>query len=326
MTSKKERLEAAIQGELIDRAPVALWRHFPVDDQDPGALVEAVASFHERFDFDFVKVTPASSYCIKDWGVEDRWQGSTEGTRDYIKRVIEDPGGWERLPVLDPDSGHLAEMLTSLRMLRQRLGQGVPIIQTIFNPLAQAKNLAGEARLFEHLHQEPEQVALGLKTIFESTLAFIQALQSIELDGIFFATQHASYRYFDEAGYRRFGEAFDLPLLEAAQGWWLNVLHLHGQAIMFELAGRYPVQVVNWHDLDTAPDLVQGAAAFTGAVCGGTRRDTIALGSHEQVRLECKAALQATGARGLILSTGCVVPIIAPEGNLQVVRDSVDFA
>lgn len=326
MTNKKERLEAAILGEVIDRAPVALWRHFPVDDQDPDRLADSIANFQERFDFDFVKVTPASSYCIKDWGVEDLWQGATEGTRLYTKRVIEDPEGWARLPVLDPQSGHLADQLQCLQLLRKRLGPEVPIIQTIFNPLSQAKNLAGGTRLFEHLHLEPQLVEFGLNTILESTRAFIQALQTIQIDGIFFAVQHASYQYFDPAGFARFGETFDLPILEAARGWWLNVLHLHGEAIMFDVASRYPVHVVNWHDLEVAPSLLDGSQQFKGAVCGGTRRETISMGAPGEIRAECKSALTMTGSKGLILSTGCVVPIIAPEGNIRIVRDAVDFA
>lgn len=326
MTSKRDRLKAAIEGELIDRAPVALWRHFPMDDQAADCLADAHAAFQERFDFDFVKVTPASSFCLKDWGIEDEWQGSSEGTRAYTKRVIRVPEDWGRLPVLDPGSGHLAEQIRCLRILRERLGPEIPIIQTIFNPLSQAKNLAGEQRLFEHLHQDPDRVELGLKTIVESTIAFIDELRSIMVDGIFFATQHASYRYFDQAGYRRFGEAFDLPLLQAADSWWLNVLHLHGEAIMFDLAGHYPVQVVNWHDLDTEPALGVGATSFPGAVCGGTRRDTLALGTHEAIRSECQSALRVNGGRGIILGTGCVLPIIAPESSIRVVRDAVDFA
>jgi len=326
MTSKRERLEAALQGEVIDRAPVALWRHFPVDDQDPGRLADSVAEFQERFDFDFVKVTPSSSFCVKDWGVEDQWRGATEGTRLYTKRVIEDLEAWARLPELDPQAGHLADQLNCLRLLRKRLGPEVPIIQTIFNPLSQAKYLAGETRLFEHLHLDPQLVERGLKAILESTRAFIQALHAIQIDGIFFAVQHASFRYFDPEGYERFGEAFDIPILEAAEGWWLNVLHLHGQSIMFDVATRYPVHVVNWHDLETVPSLSDGATQFQGAVCGGTHRDTITFGSPDDIRAECEAALTTTGSKGFILSTGCVVPIIAPEGNIRVVRDAADFA
>jgi uroporphyrinogen decarboxylase len=326
MTSKRERIEAAIQGEVADRAPVALWRHFPVDDQDPGRLADAVACFQECFDFDFVKVTPASSFCLKDWGVEDEWRGSTEGTREYTKRVIEMPEDWNSLLPLDPGSGHLADQLRCLTLLRKRLGDDIPIIQTIFNPLSQAKNLSGQDRLFEHLHRSPNHVERGLQTILDSTLAFIEALKAISVDGIFFAVQHASFRYFDPAGYARFGEHYDLPILEAAESWWLNVLHLHGEAIMFDVASRYPVQVVNWHDRETSPSLDEGVRRFNGAVCGGTCRDTLALGTAQEVRKEARAALETVGSRGLILSTGCVVPIIAADGNIQTVRDAVDFA
>lgn len=68
--TKRERLEATIRGESTDRAPVAL-RHFPVDDQDPADLAASTVAFQRQYDFDLIKVTPASSFCVRDWGVED---------------------------------------------------------------------------------------------------------------------------------------------------------------------------------------------------------------------------------------------------------------
>ena len=80
----RERLQACIKNDpALDRAPVALWRHFPVDDQGPETLAAATLDFQHSYDFDLVKVTPASSFSIKDWGAEDAWEGSTEGTRRY---------------------------------------------------------------------------------------------------------------------------------------------------------------------------------------------------------------------------------------------------
>jgi len=76
--NKRERLEAAIHGQQVDRIPIALWRHFPGDDQRPDDLAAATAGFQRRWDFDFVKVTPASSFCLRDWGVEDEWTGNVE--------------------------------------------------------------------------------------------------------------------------------------------------------------------------------------------------------------------------------------------------------
>ena len=57
MTTHKDRILAAIKGELIDRPPVALWRHFPVDDQSPEALAKSTLHFQKTYDFDLVKVT-----------------------------------------------------------------------------------------------------------------------------------------------------------------------------------------------------------------------------------------------------------------------------
>ena len=94
MTSHKERIQACINNEVLDRPPVALWRHFPVDDQNPETLAAATLIFQQTYDFDLVKVTPASSFCVKDWGVEDQWMGDTEGTRRYTRHIIEDARDW----------------------------------------------------------------------------------------------------------------------------------------------------------------------------------------------------------------------------------------
>jgi len=327
MTSKRERLEAAIAGERADRPPVALWRHFPVDDQDPVALAEAHLEFQALNDLDFMKVTPASSFSVKDWGVEDAWRGDPEGTREYTRYVVKEAKDWARLRPRPADRGHLAGQVKCLRILEQRAGQDVPYLQTIFSPLTQAKHLAGEARLMEHLRRDPAAVEAGLETITRSTLAFLEAARACGIAGVFYAAQQATYRLMDRAGYARFGEPYDRKLLEAASGLWLNVLHLHGEAVMFDVAMSYPVQVINWHDRETAPTLGEARRLTRIALCGGLRRwETMVLGTPDAVRAEASEALRATGGRGFVLGTGCVVPVLAPRANLRAARASVDCA
>lgn len=326
MVSKRERLEAAIAQEVADRPPVALWRHFPVDDQTATGLAHSTAQFQSQYDFDFVKVTPSSSYCLLDWGVEDEWTGHTEGTRKYTGRVVDRLKDWQTLDVLDPHKRALATQLEALRRLRELLGADVPIIQTIFSPLSQAKNLAGNDLMMQHLHQDPDSVMQGLKIITESTTAFVEAALDAGVDGLFYAIQHASYQYFDVDGYERFGRPFDLRILEAAGEGWLNVLHLHGEAIMFELASDYPVQVVNWHDREVEPSLFNGRAKISGAVCGGVGRNTLELGTPDEVQAEALESLGALEGRGFVLGTGCVTSTIAPRTNIEALRNTVDFA
>ena len=324
--SKRERLERAIAGREVDRVPVALWRHWPGDDQRAADLAEATVAFQRRWDFDFVKVSPASSFCITDYGVQDRWVGHLEGTREYIKRAVERSLDWTELRVLDPNRGALARQLDALRMIREALGDDVPIIQTIFSPLAQAKNIAGKERVIKHMRTVPDRLQTGLGIITESTLRFIDAMRQIGISGIFYAVQHASYAVMSEDEYRAFGRPYDLRILEALpESWWLNVMHLHGDAPMFDAVADYPVQVINWHDRETPPTLADGKLKFGGAVSGGLGRwDPMHNGTPVEVREQARRAIEETNGRRFILSTGCVIMTTTPLSNIRAAREVVE--
>lgn len=325
MLTHRERMENCISGNKTDRPPVALWRHFPVDDQSPGHLASATLQFQNTFDFDFVKVTPASSFCLKDWGVTDEWNGASEGTRDYKHFVVSQPDDWYRLTDLDPTAGHLGEQLECLRILVNELEPETPVIQTIFNPLSQAKNLSGQETLLFHLRAFPDALKHGLDVITRTTLNFIVSLKDVGLSGLFFAVQHAQYGLLSNEEYEYFGKRYDLQLLNAAQEFWLNMLHIHGKNIMFDKLADYPVQIINWHDQETPPSLEKGKQNHPGVVCGGLRRqETIVLGSPEDVIQESSDAMKETDGERFVLGTGCVVPINAPYGNILAARKAVE--
>ena len=321
----RERIENCLAGGDLDRPPVALWRHFPVDDQTPGGLAAITLDFQRRYDFDLVKVTPASSFCTKDWGVLDEWRGAGEGTRDFTRRAVNRVEDWSRLPLLDPYRGALGATLESLRRITSELGPQVPVIQTIFSPLMQAKYLVGPEELLVHLRRAPEAVHEGLKTVAESTHSFIEAALQTGIAGVFYAVQFASFELLSKEEYRNFGRRYDLQVLEAAQGSWLNMLHLHGNEVMFDEFIDDPVGVLNWHDRDTFPSLREAKGKFPGTLCGGLQRQrTMVLGSPEKVAAEARDAIEQTGGQRFILGTGCVLPIIAPNANIMAARRSVE--
>ena len=324
----RERLQACLTNSpALDRPPVALWRHFPVDDQSPETLATATLDFQRRYHFDLVKVTPASSFCLRDWGVEDAWEGYTEGTRRYTKHVIEKPQDWERLPVLDPlKAPHLSGQLACLRLIRSGLGPDVPMIQTVFSPLAQARNLAGGDTLVAHMRLYPEAVMKGLQTVAETTRRFIEACRGTGIDGIFYAVQHAQAGILTFDEYKTFGLPFDLQTMQPASDLWCNLLHLHGLNVYFDLVKHYAslFQIVNWHDRETPPTLSEAQKRFSGIVCGGVSQHTIVFGNSSQVREEAADAIRQTKGRKFMLGTGCVVPVIASHGNILAARQSVE--
>jgi len=306
---------------------VALWRHFPVDDQSPDSLAAATAAFQNTFDFDLIKVTPTSSFCIKDWGVDDRWTGNPEGTRDYTQRAIQIPDDWALLTPLHPTKGHLGAQLECLKLITGEFSPHTPVIQTIFSPMSQAKNLVGPGNLLVHMRQNPDLLHAGLQRITESTIAFLEEAVKTGIDGVFYAVQHGQYGLMSTSEFDEFCRSYDLQVLEAAQGLWLNLLHLHGEAVMFEQVTDFPVQIINWHDRHTAPSLAEAQAQYKGVVCGGLRQwETMVLGSPESVQAEAADALRQTSGERFILGTGCVLPTTAPYGNIQAARKIVEKA
>ncbi len=321
----RRRLEITLSGEKPDRTPIALWRHFPTDDQDPDRQAKATIAYQNQFDLDLVKVSPSSSFCLREWGVKDIWEGKPEGSRTFIERAIHSPEDWYQLKPQDPRKGSLGQQLQCLAQLQQAFGEDTPYIQTIFNPLSQVKNLVGPDQVVVHMRKYPEALHAGLKTITETTLRFIEEAKSYGLAGLFFAIQHASYQLLTEDEYIEFGRAYDLPLLEAVNDLWLNMVHLHGSSLMFDLLSDYPVQVMNWHDRETSPTLADGLKSFPGAVCGGISRiESMELGTPDRIRQEAKDAYQQTGGRRLILGTGCVTPVTTPFGNIMAAREAAE--
>lgn len=324
--NKRERLEKTIAGETTDRIPVALWRHWPGDDQRAVDLAQATMDFQRRWDWDFVKVSPADSYPLRDYGVEDVWEGTIEGVRRYTRRAVHEPDDWAKLRRLDPRAGSLGEQLETLQLLQAGLGEDTPFIHTIFSPIAQAKNIAGPKTMFQHMRQFPDAFRTGLEIITENTLRYIDTIQSTGIAGIYYAVQHATYTDMSEAEYRAFGRPYDLRILESLpESWWFNMAHIHAANPMFDLIADYPVQALNWHDRESRPTLAEGKSWIKGAVSGGLGAwDFVHNGTPEQVREQARDAIAQTDGRRFILATGCVIMTTTPVSNIRAVRQIVE--
>ncbi len=98
------------------------------------------------------------------------------------------------------------------------------------------------------------------------------------------------------------------------------MLHMHGENIYFDLLAKYPAHIVNWHDRETPPSLADAQKVFKGVLCGGLSRDALVYKNSDDIKKEAMDAIEQTGGRKLILSTGCVVPIIAPHGNIMAAK------
>jgi uroporphyrinogen decarboxylase len=326
--TKIERIKAALRGETTDRIPYGFWTHMPDIDHDPLPLAAATAAFAQRLDLDFVKSMPNGFYCVEDWGCEiDFSEIARGGIGKVVRPAVSVPADWAKLGALNPAQGAMGRELTHLSQLVRQVGPGVPVLATAFSPLTIANKLSNGAHR-AHLAGDADAVAAGLEVITQVTCEFVREAVARGCAGIFFATQDATHQAFDEAAYRRLAAPLDHRVLHAARaaGGWFNVLHMHGDDVLFDALKDYPVDALNWHIGETPPAIGDyRAGGGTLPIVGGLQRGYITSGNLEAVYRDIDLAVAQTQKCGLILAPACVIRHPVDETVIQKIIHKIKY-
>ena len=151
-----ERIEATLAGDAVDRPPICLWRHWPVEDESPDTLADAMVRWQREYDWDLVKHAPNGNYVIHDWGGETSYipeKSRGLGVSTVTRWAVTSAHGWPELAQLDVTRGHLGEQLRAVRQVAAALDGSVPILQTVFSPLNIAPK-SGDADPDRHDHEQ----------------------------------------------------------------------------------------------------------------------------------------------------------------------------
>ena len=90
------------------------------------------------------------------------------------------------------------------------------------------------------MRRDPDALHAGLQRITETTIRFLEEAVKTGIDGVFYAVQHGQYGLLSTDEFAEFCRPYDLQVLDAARGLWLNLLHLHGEAVMFDQVAGLP--------------------------------------------------------------------------------------
>ena len=139
--TKTERVMAAVQGEDIDRVPLCFWHHFRPFGSGRRLAEATYAFFVETFDPDIVKLMPDIPY-------------------PFPRRSVHSLTDWTLVePINRERSRYATQNRLAIEALRGALGDDVPIVVTVFSPLAEAMHMAESRDLFlSHAQEEPTVV------------------------------------------------------------------------------------------------------------------------------------------------------------------------
>jgi uroporphyrinogen decarboxylase len=323
---KLQRIAAALRGEAPDRPPFSFWTHLPGLDLDPVRLAKATAAFCARYDLDFVKTMPNGLYPVEDWGcVCDYSDIERGGVARVVRAAVTSAQDWDRLDPVDVTAGAFGRELDHFELVVKLVGPSVPVLATVFSPLTIAAKLSDAAHR-QHLAREPAVFARGLEIITDATCTFAQEAIARGCAGVFLATQEASHRVLDQAAYWTFGEPYDRRVMEAATlaGAWFNVVHMHGENVMFELLARYDAAALNWHIGETLPSILDyRTGGGAQPILGGLRREHLTRRDHAAVLRDIERAVADTGGRGILLAPACVIRHPVDDATLRFAANAI---
>jgi uroporphyrinogen decarboxylase len=316
----KRRVEAALAMGVADRPPVGAWGHTYREEWSPEDLASITVDRARKFGWDFVKFQPRASSFAEAFGSVYKPAGHRLKGPVLVKAAVEELEDWKKVALVNPKA--LRDQVDSIGMVARELGEGVPVIQTVFSPITVAGYLVGKSksRVVRELRKHPELVRPALDRIAEALVDFSRSSVEAGAAGIFYAISgYASKDAMAESVYRELLLPYDVSVLRRLPAEaWFNVVHLCGSNLNFGLAREMPAQAISWsvHNQGN-PSLAEGREIGRRPVMGGLgQRASLLYGPPAEVEAEARRAVEETGGSGLLLAPGCSVPTRARDANL----------
>jgi uroporphyrinogen decarboxylase len=326
--NRRQRLESAVAGKTPDRVPVGAWGHFYQAEIAPDTFADAMVSFFEAYDWDFLKIHSRASYHVEGWGF--RYRPSTDPCEPHVctGNPIATTADWRKVEPLPLSIPAFQEQIRALRLIKRRLANDVPVVFTVFSPLDVAEKLIDrDARMLkDHIARDPESLEVALNAIADTFARFVAAVVAEGIDGLYFATKWANDVKLTAEQYHRLVRPFDLRVLAEAKGLWCNFLHLCEDRVQLGALTEYPVQVMHWDaEAGHNPGYADGRRLCGRAVGGGVGAKTLASGRPADVAASACRAIEETNGTGFVLGPGCSVLIgKTPAENLRALRRAVE--
>jgi uroporphyrinogen decarboxylase len=324
----RNRIAAAVAGKVVDRPPVSFWGHAYDRESNAEDLAAVTIDAWERYRWDFVKLNPRASYHGEAWGLRTRYPGARHEKPQTVTVPVKRIEDWDTIRPLGPEAAPFAEQIQAVRLVRKALDPEVPLIETVFTPLAVASYLAGSPDVVRaHLREDERRVRKAVEAIRNTLRPYVGEILRAGADGIFFATvDWATRDRLAAEEYARIARQDDLDILSAVQSAHFNVLHVCRKNNLLEHLADYPVHAFSWAATEPGnPSLGEALGFIRGAAVGGIgQADALQSPGPEMVLAQVLEGWKQTGGLRWMVAPGCSIPPTTPAENLEAVREAVE--
>lgn len=334
--SKRDRLEALMNGESADRPPVAVWHHFLKEETDADAFVKATADFQEMYDWDLIKLNPRAVCFTETWGNRYDYSEYIGYGPKCVEHILTTSADLEKITRKKIRGGPLGEQIQIVKKLRSLVGDEIPIIQTIYSPLAVVLNLTGkrmvgryrpapreESPVVQFIREEPKLLQSALSAMADTIADYVKELLDAGADGLFYTPLGlAREGYLTQEERVKYLKEYDLRILEAVGGAF-TILHTCGIHAHPDFFSDYPVHVLHWAESAPGNPSLGSAPVWLKkkAVMGGVDERLFGQGvnSPRLIREAAENAVRRHRHQPFFLAPECSVsPESAPEEYLAI--------
>ncbi|MEM3059305.1 MAG: uroporphyrinogen decarboxylase family protein, partial [Methanomassiliicoccales archaeon] len=212
--NSRNRVHAALAMESPDRIPVcgmgwtigAIAGKYPTKEyaQNGEKMAKGQIAFWESTGVDILNPTSDMGQLAEGWGVRMRYEADL--TPMLHEFAVKEPEDWEKLKPLDPRvDGRMHVTIKAVDMIRKSLGDKVAIMPYVPSPLTSATHVCNMEQVMMDILLNPDLLHVGLKTMSETIIAYMDEIIDAGADGALFATTRASGEITTIDQYKEFG-------------------------------------------------------------------------------------------------------------------------
>ena len=338
--TKKERVEAVLNGELADRPPITCYHHFP-EFEHSGAEVMAktMLDFQKKFDWDYVKMNPRAVYYYEAWGNTYDYEHYNDVVPTRTSNVVHSYEDLEKIEEMTGEEPIWQEQYETARLVVEGVKGEVPVFAGAFTPIGILLNLCGyrsigryrespreESDLIKLCIEHPDAVHRALKNIANTMAKYNENLRKVGVTGVFYAALGmARTGYFTPEEWQEFCKPYDLIAMEPIKD-LPNLVHTCGIYGNPEWFTDYPCKVIHWAASAPGNPPMKGSDQWLKGKIPMGGCDERPFGANGVLKIDrmCRKTLKEMKGTPFLMAPECSVSPKVEDDELRVFRASVE--
>lgn len=336
----RQRFQAALDQQSVDRVPI-LYQHLGAAShlqkatgivtkegfEDPEKFAKLSMEAYRQFGFDNV-MGGWGDILIESQAHGVKWRFTDPRFYPRVERYVAMDRVGSLRPVDPMQDQNWSVMLKGARIMMERIGHEVAVVGCLNSPMVIAMETISMENLMLTTLQDPTLAHYLLRTVTESSIAYLEHIRKMGLEEVFIENGSAGGEMVSLQMYEEFDRKYLAEALECCTQLGLrSIVHNCSASPYYE--SEATLEPTALHLNLTAVDVPEMFSKLKGRTCVIAGIDQMTLlfkRTPQEVEAEVMRVMELWGDDdGFIMGPGCELPYKTPMDNLVRFKRSVEM-